>query len=147
MAVLDTETGNLKVWDSPSVKVKKKYKLDYIAFLDLLDKAWDSVGVIERVYVEKINAMPGQGVSSMLSFGEVTGAQVMGLYAFGCTPTFVRPNVWKPAMGCGANKDSSLIACLDVFGDKYRGLWFGRNMGVMDGRCEAALIALYGSRQ
>ncbi len=148
VALVNTDDMSVKVWDVPTQKVKKKRKLVASDYLDIIEGIWQNVRKLDRIYVEEVGAMgQGEGRGSMFNFGQVFGAQVMGLHAFGYEPTFVRPSVWKLAMGCGADKDSSLIQCLDLFGDTHRGLWFGRNMGTLDGRCEAALIALYGSKQ
>ena len=148
LSLLDTEANSIHVWDMPLRQEGKKRKLDHAAYLDMVEQIWRRHTKVDRVYVELVATMTGREArSSMFSFGQVYGAQVMGLYAFDFEPKFVRPNVWKPAIGIGASKDSSLIACLDIFGDEHRSLWFGRNMGVLDGRCEATLIAYYGSRK
>ena len=48
-------------------------------------------------------------------------------------------------MGCTADKEVSLERCLAEF-PGHDHLWFGEKMGTLDGRCEAALLALYGLR-
>lgn len=47
------------------------------------------------VGVELVHAMPGQGVTSMFSFGQRYGEVLGVLAAFGITPTLVPPQVWQ----------------------------------------------------
>ena len=47
------------------------------------------------VYIERVHAMPGQGVVSMFTFGFDAG-QLAGLvYGLGHTPRYVEPRAWK----------------------------------------------------
>jgi crossover junction endodeoxyribonuclease RuvC len=146
----------VKVWDMPTKTVrrgnisrgKNKGKarlvptLDEDAFADLIDELADEVLC---AFLEQVHAMPKQGVTSVFSFGQIYGATRMALAFSGIDFLTIAPQRWKGAMGCGANKDSALIACLDKFGDKHNHLWFSAaRQGTKDGRCEAALIALYG---
>jgi crossover junction endodeoxyribonuclease RuvC len=57
-------------------------------------------------YLEAVSAMPGQGVSSMFSFGTSYGIVQGVLAALGIPVVLVRPVVWKSRAGLkGANKD------------------------------------------
>lgn len=51
-----------------------------------------------HVGVELVHAMPGQGVTSMFSFGQRYGEVLGVLAAFGITPTLVPPQVWQAVM-------------------------------------------------
>jgi len=51
-----------------------------------------------RIYLEKVHAMPGQGVSSMFSFGEGYGFIQGYLAAIGVTPTLVSPQTWQKSI-------------------------------------------------
>jgi hypothetical protein len=89
--------------------------------------------------VEKVGAMPGQGVTSTFNFGDAYG-KVLGVLAGLEIPTTVyRPGVWKGFMGLSSNKDDSRIMAATVWPDNAS--WFKRKRD--DGRAEAALIALY----
>ena len=47
------------------------------------------------VVVEQVNAMPGQGVTSMFNFGQTFGAIKGICAALGLPIFFVRPSMWK----------------------------------------------------
>lgn len=87
--------------------------------------------------------MPGQGVTSMFSFGRAVGAIDGELGALGITPEpEVPPRVWQRAMGLPTGKDKK------PHRDKAQEVWpeqahlFERNKD--DGRADAALILRYG---
>ena len=60
------------------------------------------------VYLEQVNAMPGQGVSSSFHFGESLGV-ILGVCGALCLPIqMVTPQRWKKAAGLiGKDKDAS----------------------------------------
>lgn len=97
-----------------------------------------------HVWIEKVGAMPKQGVTSMFSFGERYGF-VIGLVAAAGVPySFVRPAEWKRGVGivAGAEKGASRLRAKQLFpGTDF----FDRVKD--DGRAEAALIAYYGSQR
>lgn len=89
--------------------------------------------------VESVAARPGQGVSSVFSFGQSFGL-IVGVLAGLKVPTeFVTPNVWTKAMRVVDGKGGSRQRCMEVFpkhADKFK--------RVMDhNRADSALIALY----
>ena len=104
---------------------------------------------VKHIYIERVANRPGEGGSSSFNFGTGYGIlRGMLTYQFGRESySLISPAVWKRAMGCGSDKRSSLVRCMEYFGDEYRHLWFGKKMGLLDGRCEAALIGLYGWQQ
>lgn len=141
---------SLRVWDVPIVKEKvgkrTVRRLDYEAFADRVDMLWCNT-THAAVYIEKVASMSKQGVASMFAFGDIYGSMKMAFVYAGFSINLVPPATWKLAMGCGANKESSLVQCLQLWGDKHRHLWFGERQGTLDGRCEAALLAEYARRQ
>ena len=50
--------------------------------------------------VEKVHAMPGQGVTSMFTFGKGYGALRMALIALGIPFRDVTPQAWQKELGC-----------------------------------------------
>ena len=61
-----------------------------------------------EAFVEEVAAMPGQGVSSMFSFGHSAGVVAGVLAALGIPTTYVRPEVWKRRAGLtGKDKDAA----------------------------------------
>lgn len=96
---------------------------------------------IRHAYVEKVGAMPGQGVTSMFSFGTSYGI-VRGIIAANMIPmTFVPPRKWKTALGVPAAKDGARARASQLL-PAAASNW---SRAKDDGRAEAALIALYGA--
>ena len=68
------------------------------------------------VVVEQVNAMPGQGVTSMFNFGQTFGA-IKGISAALNLPIyFVRPSKWKKHFDLiNSQKDSSRVKVIQMF--------------------------------
>ena len=93
-----------------------------------------------RATVEKVGAMPGQGVSSMFSFGRSVGI-IEGVLAAKQIPvTFVTPQAWQKQSGAAKGKDGSRQRVMELFPREAH--LFGRVKD--DGRADAVLIALAG---
>lgn len=58
-----------------------------------------------EAYIEKVGAMPGQGVTSMFTFGFGTGAVHGILAAFKVPRYLVTPQAWKKVILAGTSKD------------------------------------------
>jgi hypothetical protein len=58
-------------------------------------------------FLEKVNAMPGQGVTSCFTFGTSFG--FMMALGMGCGRfEFIRPQVWQQALGCMTKGDKNV---------------------------------------
>ena len=68
------------------------------------------------VVVEQVNAMPGQGVTSMFNFGQTFGA-IKGISAALNLPIFfVRPSKWKKHFDLiNSSKDSSRTKVIEMY--------------------------------
>ena len=68
------------------------------------------------VVVEQVNAMPGQGVTSMFNFGQTFGA-IKGVCAALSLPIFfVRPSKWKKYFELiNSSKDSSRTKAIEMY--------------------------------
>ena len=68
------------------------------------------------VVVEQVNAMPGQGVTSMFNFGQTFGA-IKGVCAALKLPIyFVRPSKWKKHFELiNSSKDSSRTKVIEMY--------------------------------
>lgn len=97
---------------------------------------------IGHAFVEDVNAMPGQGVSSVFAFGMSKGIIIGVLAALGVPMTLVSPQKWKKALGVPAAKDGARARASQLL-PSCAGQW---PLAKHDGRAEAALIALYGIR-
>ena len=93
---------------------------------------------LEFAYLERVSAMPGQGVTSMFKFGQSFGFCRGLLIAF-CIPfELVSPQVWQRKLGClsGGNKNVTKAKAQELFPD-YK--W-------THATSDAVLIAEYGRR-
>ena len=68
------------------------------------------------VVVEQVNAMPGQGVTSMFNFGQTFGAIKGVCAAFDLPIFFVRPSKWKKHFELiNSSKDSSRTKVIEMY--------------------------------
>lgn len=102
-----------------------------------------------HVFLEKAQAMPGQGVSSMFAYGQGFGELIGALTALGIAHTLIRPSQWTKAMHLGTagsepkkRSAESFARLFPTHVEKIR-LRSGR---MHDGVVDAALIATYGVR-
>jgi crossover junction endodeoxyribonuclease RuvC len=134
-----TSGGELTVRDMPCFEIerggKNKRQADTRALVDLIRRLRPTYCVIERV-----GAMPGQGVTSMFAFGRVAG-QIDGIIAALEIPvSYVSPQVWRKTLQVPAGKDGSRLRASELM-PRYAEFW---RLKKDDGRAEAALIALWG---
>ena len=94
-----------------------------------------------KATVEKVGAMPGQGVSSMFSFGRSVGI-IEGVLAAKQIPvTYTTPQAWQKLSGAAKGKDGSRQRVMELFPSQAH--LFARVKD--DGRADAVLIALMGT--
>ena len=135
------DSGHPTVLDAlrmPTVKSGKSTRVDAAAVARFL-REYDS----GHAYIEKVGAMPGQGVTSMFTFGHAAGV-VEGAGAACMIPiTHVTPQAWKGRAGLlGADKDASRSRAIQLWPN-----WSGlAKKGEGQAFADAALIALYGSK-
>ena len=97
------------------------------------------------VCLERVSAMPGQGVTSMFSFGQNFGYIQGLLEAFEIPYELVRPQKWKKAFGI-SGKNQSVEICKRLFpGVSLRRT--ERCKKDHDGMAEALLMAEYARRK
>lgn len=96
-----------------------------------------------QVAIEKVGAMPGQGVASMFSFGRSTGVVHGVLAALKIPYTLIAPVTWKNAMmkGMGKEKEASVARALQLFPTLSDSLII--NGTKKSGRGDALLLAAY----
>jgi len=93
------------------------------------------------LYMERVNAFPGQGVSSMFSLG-MSFWGVAGVAAgLGIPVQLVEPRAWKKHFGLGPDKDQARGLASRL----YPGVDLSRKKD--HGRAEALLIARYGQEK
>ena len=92
-----------------------------------------------HVIVEKVSAMPGQGVTSMFSFGRSLGIIEGIVAAYDIPVTYVTPGVWTKGIGRGAGKDASRARACELYPSHQKS--FARVKD--DGRADAVLIGAW----
>jgi len=97
LAFLDTATGIIAVEDMPTVTVMRNRKEKREVSPQLV-AAMVVKRHVEAAFLEKVNAMAGQGVSSVFSFGRSAGIIEGVLAAFDIPFTLVTPQSWQKAM-------------------------------------------------
>ena len=107
----------LSIFDMPTMAEGKKNKkqLNSAQLVKIIKeniKTEDEVAVV----VEQVNAMPGQGVTSMFNFGQTFGA-IKGVCAALSLPIFfVRPSKWKKYFDLiNSSKDSSRTKVIEMY--------------------------------
>ena len=93
---------------------------------------------IDISIIEKVHAMPRQGVTSSFQFGRSFGSLETLAYLLSQRVDYVAPVVWKKYLGVGASKKDSLDMARLKFGENE--IW---NKKTNDGIAEASLLVLY----
>lgn len=95
--------------------------------------------------LEKVGAMPHQGVTSMFTFGTGFGWLQGVLDAYKIPYELVTPQKWKKEFSVTADKNSSIAVCERLF--PTVNLIPPRCRVKHDGMAEAALMALFAKRK
>lgn len=145
VALYDGKT--LQVFDMPTVEVKRGTRTVRQTDAGLLKVGLVGcmVGAGVQYFecaatVERVGAMPGQGVSSMFAFGRAAGVIEGVLAGLGIKTTLVSPQVWQAAMGVkGKGKDGARYKAAQIH-PRDAGLFVRKKD---DGRADAVLMATY----
>ena len=121
---------------TPTLKVGKSSRVDAAALSRFLED-YDC----GHAYIEAVHSMPGQGVSSVYTFGHAAGVLEGVMAAMRIPYTLVTPQAWKRRAGLiGTDKDAARSRAIqlwprwDALGTKGAGQAFA----------DAALIARFG---
>lgn len=138
--MVDGETA-IRVWDMPTTDALRSKTVCASLLSDILADAAALGRGRCTVVLERVGAMPGQGVTSMFRFGHSLGV-VEGVVGARHLPLArVSPSVWKRrAKLIGKPKDCSRALALELFPELSSE--FSRKKDC--GRADAALIALFG---
>lgn len=96
--------------------------------------------------LERVGAMPGQGVTSMFKFGENYGFIQGLLTAYSISFELITPQTWKKEFGVTRDKNTSISVCKRLFPD----VDLRKNDRCRkdhDGKAEALLLAEYARRK
>lgn len=136
-AIAILENGRAKlVFDMPIMKDGKTNQVDGLALYNALLPVPDHAQVI----LEQVHAMPGQGVSSMFTFGGAYHAARVVVQCLGLRLHKVTPSKWKRIAGLGKDKEAARTMAIELFPEVAMDLQRKKDAG----RAEALLIAHYG---
>ena len=108
----------LDILDMPVMSEGKKNKrqLNSAQLVKYIKDNLDEKSKEIVVVVEQVNAMPGQGVTSMFNFGQTFGAIKGICAALGLPIFFVRPAKWKKYFGLiNSSKDASRTKAIEMY--------------------------------
>jgi crossover junction endodeoxyribonuclease RuvC len=132
---------------TPTFKTDKHTKYDTGRMVNILKAAKQSGPCM--AYIERVSSRPGQGVTSMFTFGRGVGIWI-GMLAYAEIPvTEVLPQAWKKLMLQGldkSDKKSSILRATQLL-PGFSFLATERSTVPHDGMAESYLIAEYGRRQ
>jgi len=153
LVVLDNDGSILFKSVMPTLKLKATGKTKTVLDLPTLHQMLKKIAsdYAPKCCLEKVSARPGQGVSSMFSFGYVFGCLEMCLVANQIPYTLVPPQTWCKEMHQGLSKDiDAKDRSLLVFKRQYPGVDLRtseRCTNHHDGLIDALLLAAYGLKQ
>lgn len=132
----------IAVFDMPTVQVtisgKSRSRIDH-AGLSSIIKDHDGATLAT---IEEVSAAPGQGVTSMFTFGVAFGAVKQAVASEDVPVQMVRPQEWKAKFKLiGKDKEESRLRASQMF-PKSAHLWARKKD---DGRAEAVLLAVFGA--
>lgn len=140
IAVIDGAA--LHFLDTPTVQVGTKREMDAHTAASLLEALCHDKDCF--VAIEKVHAMPGQGVTSMFSFGRGFGTWLGILAALSIPHTTVAPQTWKKIMLAdgGKEKGASRVKAMQLFPQIADQLSRKKDHG----RADALLMAAWAQR-
>ena len=137
LAIVESKVNSLPkiIWASkmPVVSIYNKKIIDVMK-VSLALKEYS----IDVTIIEKVHAMPRQGVSSSFQFGRIFGGIEAISYIYTKRVDYIAPAVWKKSLGLGSSKQESLDLARLKFGKLN--FW---DLKSNDGIAEAALLALF----
>jgi crossover junction endodeoxyribonuclease RuvC len=141
LVLLDTESNILDVIDMPTVEIKRGQRMVNQVSAQLTAELLRKYK-IDHAVLEKVHAMPGQGVSSMFAFGRASGVIEGVLSGLAIPTTLIPPQEWQKAMRVIGGKDGARHRAMELWPNQAP--LFARKKD--DGRADAALIAAYGAK-
>ena len=118
---------------------------DLKAYIDLLSYFKSSIKSYDMfIGIERVHAMPGEGVKSSFSFGERVGELkgILSTLGFDTNTEWIQPQTWQKHINTDSNRGKKAIA------DSLLSLYpsadlYGPRGGLKDGRSDALGIANY----
>lgn len=107
--------------------------------------AWLRSWPCDELWLEDVYSMPDDTPLTSFSLGDSKGAVKGVAWALGIKLRFVHPSVWKRALDCTRDKNTSRARARELLGPRLPpAAWKRGGLLSTEGKCEAALIGLYG---
>jgi crossover junction endodeoxyribonuclease RuvC len=135
--------------DQKTIFANKVFDFDdgsALAWLQTIGTEFNKEGVRAKAIIEKVSAMPKQGVSSTFKFGTNYGQWIGRLEALAIPFDFVTPQKWKKAMFDSMVKGDLKTMALDRARRLLPNMADRLKRKMDHGRAEALLMALYAMR-
>lgn len=134
--------GAVLLFDVPTIKLKGKDKPAWSEWA----KTWSAAlefSPPDMIVIEDVSARPGQGVTSMFTFGRALGFAHALAAAADAPIYFVTPSVWKGKLGLlNSDKGASREKARTFYPRAAHAFTRVKD----DGRAEATLLAHYGRK-
>ncbi|MBK5075160.1 crossover junction endodeoxyribonuclease RuvC [Budviciaceae bacterium CWB-B4] len=113
IVVLNKNGGFENYLIMPLIKIGSKSRVNGAAVASFLREH-----LINHAYLEQVGAMPGQGVSSMFTFGHAAGVVEGIIQGLNIPYTLVTPQAWKKSAGLiGTDKDAARSRAIQLYPD------------------------------
>ena len=106
----------LAVEDTPTIlkgSGSVKYEVDAAGVRNLINSTLGGRPFI--AVIERVNAMPGQGVSSVFSLGDSFGSSRAVLNLTASSLVYVAPRTWKKYFGLNSDKEAARALAIKIF--------------------------------
>ena len=136
IAILNTESNHMRAVPTPLIGKE----IDYRMLHETLTAYEPNI-----IVIEKVHAMPGQGVTSMFNFGLGYGALVALATVSTARVVLVTPQMWKKHVlaGTSKDKDAAIQFCNHTYSNVN--LILPRCRNAHDGMADAVCLAHYGA--
>jgi len=146
-AYFDVKTAGrwCDVWDIPVMAKSggKGQQINPYALYELFSTGTLAEYHCDYVFLEQVNAMPGQGVTSVFSFGRSLGIIEGVLASLKFPVVMISPNKWKKAAGLtGKEKDVARTLAIQLYPELQHKLQRKKDIG----RADAILIRHFGEK-
>lgn len=139
IAILDNALDCVGLEDMPTMQLGMNHQQVNAPALAKILRHYQHDTLDFDVYLEQVNAMPGQGVTSMFNFGMSYGMIIGICGAAGYPLQLVKPSLWKKTAGLiGKPKDAARSLAQQL----YPGVDLSLKKHI--GRADALLIARFG---
>jgi len=111
VVLINSEGEYVDHLNMPTLRIGKNQRVN-----GALVGAWLSQYTVSHASLEQVGAMPGQGVSSMFTFGHAAGVVEGILQGLNISYTLVTPQAWKKSAGLiGSDKDAARSRAIQLY--------------------------------